>query len=129
MDPSAVAVIIGALAAGWCVQIYLAMKQAKAFQASVRTLRTVGRTAVGRGGSRYRGVAFCALAEDRGGRVARASVLRGVTVFSRPRPAPELVGRSLAELTEKDSNSSLDLAIADAARHLLNAATAKDKGG
>jgi|GEM_PF-6202098 len=129
MDASAVAVIIGALAAGWCVQIYLAMKQARAFQASVRILSTEGRTAVGRGGSRYRGVAFCALAEDGGGRVVSASVLRGVSVFSRPRAAPEIVGRSLAELTETDSKSSLDLAIADAARHLLKAVAAKSKGG
>lgn len=113
-------VIIAGVAIGWVCQLYLAMKQARSFDFRVRALTRAGRAAVARGGSRYRGMSYCALAVDEENRVLDAAVLRGVTVFARPADAPHLVGRHLEELlVHGKRSSSLDQAVAEAAEMLL----------
>ncbi len=110
--------VIVALAVGWVIQMSLAYRQANVFQRQVRSLRARGPTATGRSGSRLRGIVYCTIAVDDDGRVAGAELLRGYTVFARPRTFPELVGCPLGDLVARDS-SITDRATADAARTLL----------
>lgn len=88
--------IFAALAGGWMVQLWLAMRQSQSFLQAQKALRPLGAVAVGRGGRRYRGgVAFVTLATD-GQRVTGATGLRGFTTFARPVELPSLVGLRLA---------------------------------
>ncbi|MDQ3751967.1 MAG: transcriptional regulator GutM [Actinomycetota bacterium] len=112
-------VIIVGLVIGWAIQMALAYRQAAVYQSHVGTLRRLGPSATGRSGSRVKGIAYCTLARDHAGRVAGAETLRGLTVFARPRPRPDLVGRPLEELVCTDSASSVECAISDAATALL----------
>jgi glucitol operon activator protein len=112
-------VIIVGLVIGWAIQMALAYRQAAVYENHVRSLRRLGPSATGRSGSRIKGVAYCTLAADHAGRVAGAETLRGLTVFARPRPRPDLVGRPLEELVSTGSASPVECAISDAATTLL----------
>jgi DNA-binding transcriptional regulator of glucitol operon len=91
MEP--VLLILGAVVAGWMVQLWLTYKQSMAFNDEVRAMRPYGTVSVGVGGTRYRGGrAFVAIAVDDGGVVRQAITLRGWTTFARARPLPALVG-------------------------------------
>jgi glucitol operon activator protein len=127
VDTRAVVFIIIALAIGWVLQLLLAYRQARSFNRRVRALRSVGETAVGRAGSRSRGVVFAAIAADPAGVVRAAEVLKGVTVFARPRPLPQIVGKEVRALAETGSKKTTDRALARAAMHLL--ADDDDEGG
>ena len=120
MNPVTVLVIFAGLFLAWVIQIVLSLRQAGAFNASVRLLRTKGLTAVGRGGSRYRGVVYVVLAVGPDGLVVAAEVLRGFSVFARPHPAGGFVGRSAADLADIDPKSSLDQAVSHAAVSILD---------
>jgi glucitol operon activator protein len=129
VTPLGLVVVIIGLAVAWAIQIYFTARQAKSFQSRVNALRKSGRTAVGRGGSRYRGTVYCALASGDRSTVSAAAVLRGMTVFARPRDVPELVGRPLTELADTKPTSSKDEAVAHAARILLGRKDDSGKGG
>ena len=126
VDTRAVLVIIVALGVGWALQLALAYRQAQSFNRRVRALTKLGRTAVGRAGSRVRGVVFAAIAADGAGNGRGAEILKGITVFAKPRPFPQLIGRDVDSLAHTESRKTTDLAIADAASHLLSA---QDEGG
>ncbi|MDQ3766225.1 MAG: transcriptional regulator GutM [Actinomycetota bacterium] len=113
-----VVIIIG-LVIGWAIQMALAFRQATIYQNRVRRLRRLGPSATGRSGSRIKGIAYCSIAADYAGRVAGAEVLRGLTVFARPRPLPELVGRPLEELVCTGPASTIERAVSDAATTLM----------
>lgn len=119
MDPSVLLVVMVGLGTSWAVQMILAERQARAFRARVRAMGDKGTTAVGRSQKGHRGVAYCALATDDRGRVVDAAILKGLTVFARPRPFPEAVGRQVEDLTEPTSKNKLHLAAAEAARTLI----------
>jgi glucitol operon activator protein len=112
-------IIIIGLAIGWVLQLLLAYRQAKRFNVRVRALRSLGTTAVGRAGTRTRGYVFAAIAADRRGTVMGAEVLKGVTVFAKPRPLPQIIGSDVRALAETESKKTTDRALADAAYHLL----------
>lgn len=115
------AVLVVAMAALWALQMYLAYRQARAFMAQVRQLRTRGRTAVGVSShSRMRRRTYVALAADADDRVVDAIELSGLTVFARPRPAVALRGRRLTDL-QTDDRARLARAAAMAAASLLSA--------
>lgn len=113
-----VVVIVG-LVIGWTIQMALAYRQATVYQSQVRRLRRLGPSATGRSGSRIKGIVYCTLAADHAGQVAGAEILRGLTVFARPRPRPELVGRPLEELVCTGSASAIECAVSDAATALI----------
>jgi glucitol operon activator protein len=119
VETRAVVLIIIALGVGWAVQLALAYRQAKRFNRRVRALTKLGPTAVGRAGSRSRGVVFAAIAADPAGTVRGAEMLKGITVFAKPRPLPQLIGSDVHSLAQTGSRKTTDLAIADAASHLL----------
>lgn len=119
MTPGAGVVVVIGLVFCWAIQMALAYRQANVYQSQVRKLRRLGPSATGRSGTRLRGVAYCTLAVDDSGRVAGAEILRGLTVFARPRPRPDLVGRSLEELVCSDTATTVERAISDAATTLI----------
>ena len=119
MTPGAGVVVIVALVFGWAVQMALAYRQATIYRTRIRKLSRLGISATGRSGSRLKGVVYCTLAADHHGHVAGAEVLRGLTVFARPRPHPELVGRPLQELVCDGPASTVDRAVSEAATTLI----------
>lgn len=83
--------LLGAVVAGWMVQLYFTYRQSMAFNRSVADLRKDGTVSVGTGGRRYRGGrAFVAIAVDDRGIVRNAITLQGFTTFARSRPLPAL---------------------------------------
>ncbi len=111
--------MIAGLVVGWAIQMALAYRQAAVYQSHVSRLRRLGPSATGRSGSRIKGIAYCTLVADGGGQVAGAEILRGLTVFARPRPRPELVGRPLQELVCTGPASTVERAVSDAAATLI----------
>jgi len=83
--------LLGAVVAGWMVQLYLAYLQSMSFNRAVTELRKDGTVSVGSGGRRYRGGrAFVAIAVDENGVVRNAITLSGLTTFARSRALPAL---------------------------------------
>lgn len=111
-------VLIIGLGIGWGIQLYLTHLQSRRFTEAVRSLRKEGRAAVGKGGTVYRGMAYCVLAADDADTVVAAQVLRGATVFARPKPAPKLIGRALQDLIQ-NHDSAVEQAAAQAASALI----------
>lgn len=87
--------LLGLLGVGWVLQLILAVHQMRRFYKRFGELRRLGRTAMGIGGSTYRGRAYALIASDSRGRVVAAEVMRGFTVFARPRPLTAVTGWSL----------------------------------
>lgn len=86
-------VIIGALVAGWLVQIFFTYRQSMAFNDDVRRLRASGTVSVGVGGNRYKGRrSFVAIAVDDAGVVRDAITLGGLTTFARAKALPGVLG-------------------------------------
>ena len=103
------------------LQIYLSYLQAQAFNAEVRRLRGVGRTAVGVSSThRLRRRTYVAIAE-RERRVDDAVQISGLTVFARPRAGGGLHGRRLDDLVGDDRNNRARAASMAAARLLAPA--------
>lgn len=101
--------IIGAIAAGIALQMYMTYKQTTAFSSAVRSLRQHGTVAVGGGGKRYRGgKAFVAIAADDRGRVTKAVSLTGWTTFARPVDLPNARGLRLSELRRDEPIPAID---------------------
>ena len=92
-------IIIGALVAGWLVQIYFTYRQSMAFNDDVRRLRGSGTVSVGVGGNRYKGRrSFVAIAVDDTGVVRDAIALGGLTTFARAKSLPGLLGVKVSVL-------------------------------
>jgi glucitol operon activator protein len=112
-----------ALALGF--QLYLTAQQSKHFMAEVRRLRQNGTVAIGLGGRKWLGrKAYVALSVDPSRRVIEAVVLRGITQFARPKPAPHLVGWTTKRLAGKASvpgADKIERAAARQAAETLNA--------
>ena len=112
--------LLGAVAAGWLLQLVLAHRQAEAFRRSAAQLRPLGTVSVGVAGRRYRGGrAYVALAVDRRGRVRGATVLRGLTTFARPRPLPGAVGLRADRLAGPAELPGLDRLAREACRQAV----------
>jgi DNA-binding transcriptional regulator of glucitol operon len=91
--------LLGAVVAGWLVQLWLTYRQSMSFNDDVRRLRPSGTVSVGSGGRRYRGGrAFVALAFDERGVVADAIQLKGFTTFARSRRFTEVLGLKASQL-------------------------------
>jgi len=91
--------LLGAVVAGWMVQLVLTYRQSMAFNADVRAMRPSGTVSVGAAGKRYRGGrAFVAIAVDDQGVVRDAITLSGWTTFARARRLPALVGQRATRL-------------------------------
>ena len=93
------ALLLGAVVAGWMVQLYLSYRQSQDFMTQVRGLRDRGKVSIGLGGRRYLGGrAYIAIAVDDHGKVADALTLSGFTTFARGRKVPSLLGVKVNQL-------------------------------
>lgn len=114
---TAALVLLGAVVAGWMLQLYVSYRQATAFNADVRALRSQGTVTVGAGGRRYRGGrAFVALAVDERGVVADALCLSGMTTFARGKALPGVLGVKASRLRGDADLPGLTTAQREAAR-------------
>ena len=87
----------------WLLQLALAYRQARLFYKHVNALRKLGRCATSVSGGRYRGRTYVILvAHPQTQIIIKAEQLRGLTVFARLKPVPQLEGRSLDELLAPD---------------------------
>lgn len=120
--------LLGAVVAGWMVQLYFSYRQSMAFNRSVTRLRTDGTVSVGAGGRRYRGGrAFVAIAVDDHGVVRNAITLQGFTTFARSRPLPALFDVKVSQVRGDRDVPGLTAQQRDAARQaatLLKTSTA-----
>jgi DNA-binding transcriptional regulator of glucitol operon len=112
------ALVLG-FAVVWALQMWLAGRQAQRFMRSVGDLRRAhGDTAIGRGGSRWRGHVFVALAADEQDRVTGALLFKGMTAFASPSPWDVPVGADLVTVAQWEG-APQRAAAAQAARFLL----------
>jgi DNA-binding transcriptional regulator of glucitol operon len=110
-------VLLGAVVAGWTVQLYFTYRQSMAFTADVRALRPKGTVSVGAGGRRYRGGrAFVAIAVDERGVVVDALCLSGFTTFARGKALPAVLGMKASKLRGDADVPDLSKAQREAAR-------------
>ncbi len=92
------------LALVWLLQMALAYRQARLFYRHVNNLKKLGRCATGLSGGYYRRRTYVALVAHPMTRIViKAEQLRGITVFARLRPLPQLEGRLLDELLSPTS--------------------------
>lgn len=109
--------LLGAVVAGWMVQLYFSYRQSMAFNRSVTRLRADGTVSVGAGGRRYRGGrAFVAIAVDERGIVRNAITLQGFTTFARSRPLPALFDVKVSQVRGDRDVPGLTAQQRDAAR-------------
>jgi hypothetical protein len=80
--------------------------------------------AIGSSGNRLRGRAYVAMAVGPDGTVTAAQSLRGMTVFARPRPVPELAGRKVADLAAALSVGGANADLPELRTRVREAATA-----
>lgn len=116
-------VLLGAVVAGWIVQMLLTYRQTATFNRAVRDLNRQGTVAVGTGGTRYRGGrVFVAIAGDDQDHVVRAVALSGWTTFARPQTLPAVSGLALSRLRRESAIDGIPppqrLALREAARTL-----------
>jgi DNA-binding transcriptional regulator of glucitol operon len=120
-------ILLGAVVAGWMLQLWLTMRQSRAYLRAVAQLRRSGTVATGKGGRRYRGgVAFVSLATD-GKRVTGAVSLKGFTTFARPAPLPALTGMRLGAVAGDRPIPGLTDSERDAAREAVRMLRAADR--
>jgi glucitol operon activator protein len=86
------------LGAAWILQLALSFEQMRRFRARLVELRRLGRAAVGVGGSKYRGRAYAVVVANGEGRVVRAEIMSGFSVFARLKEVPEVRGWEVSTL-------------------------------
>jgi len=117
-------VLVGILIFFFVVQGLGATWQARRVLGTMKGLFGHGTLAVGLAGSVYKGKVYGFLVSDDQGCIVRAHLLKGWTVFARPRPVEALIGIGLSDLLaespEIEGLSSKALqAFAMAARSLM----------
>lgn len=102
----------------WLLQIAFGWWQLQRFNRAFDGLCQLGAVGVGRSGGRFRPRVVLALAFDADRRVYGSLLLRGLTVFARPRPLPRLHGLHQRDLRpdvifpeDRACQSALSLAI------------------
>lgn len=90
---------LAVLGVAWVVQLALSFEQMRRFRARLAVLRSLGRAAVGVGGGKYRGRAYAVVVADDEGRVMRAEIMSGFTVFARLKEVSEVRGYKLSTLS------------------------------
>lgn len=104
----------GLFAALWILQMILNWKQAKRFMAAVAELRDAGDVVTGRHKRRGRRTyAAIAIKDDH---VTGSRILKGISVFARPKPSPGLIGLSVDDLVA-GTVDGVDPRVAAAAAH------------
>jgi glucitol operon activator protein len=82
----------------WIGQIIMGWWQIKRFNQAIDLLARQGQVGIGRSQGRFSARVVLALAFDAQQHVCDAFIMRGYTVFARPRPLTELIGLHLDQL-------------------------------
>ncbi|WP_409421534.1 transcriptional regulator GutM [Pseudaeromonas sp. ZJS20] len=89
MDAPTTLIVIALVA--WAMQICLGLLQLKAFNRMLQQMSLKGIVKIGKTSSRWRPRTLVVLAHDANGVIVDARTMRGLTVFTRPKPLSELV--------------------------------------
>ena len=107
------------------IQYALTYWQMKRFVRRFSAIRQAGKTAVGMSGGRYQGRAYGVLTVGADQRVLHAEQFAGLTVFSRLRQVPEMVGMTLEDVLDESRelpvSNKLQQAFRKAATDLVEA--------
>ncbi|EKO3605556.1 transcriptional regulator GutM [Vibrio metschnikovii] len=76
----------------WSGQIALGFLQIRAFNRMLQSLAKQGQVKIGKTRSRWKPRTIVVLVEDEYKRIIDAKVMRGVTIFARPKSLPDLIG-------------------------------------
>lgn len=118
------ALLLGIVMSGWQSRLYGAGLTALAKAHAGKQLRLVS----GRSKGRLRGAVVALIVDPTGDAVVDARVMAGSTVFSRFKPAPELVG-PIAEVDQRARDSRVREAVAQALSMVKPVATAQASSG
>lgn len=115
---TATSLLISIAVVAWVAQIALGWWQINRFNRALDDLCQLGRVGIGRSGGFLKPRVVLALAFDVEQRISGAFMMRGLTVFARPRPINHLCGLHLEEIVpdvifpqDTASQTALTLAI------------------
>ena len=121
--------IFGLLVVMWILQFGLTYIQMQKFYGRLKIIRKDGLTAVGMGGSQYKGRAYGILTVDKNNTVIHAEKMSGWSNFAGLRPVPALIGMTIEEILSEQAelpvSSKLQVAFRNAANDLLQAGKEK----
>ncbi|MGI0117523.1 transcriptional regulator GutM [Zooshikella sp. RANM57] len=89
MDPTYILIVL-ALSA-WLMQIFLGFFQVRAFNRLVQSMNEKGNLKIGRTASRWRPRTIILLVQNEHDVIIDAAIMKGFTVFARPRPFHYLI--------------------------------------
>ena len=120
-----IGVIFVLLVIMWGLQFAMTYVQMRKYTKRLKIIRQDGLTAVGMGGSRYKGRAYGILTIDDDNKIIHAEKMAGWTNFAGLRPVPDLVGMNIEEIVADDAelpvSKKLTVAFQNAANDLLQA--------
>ncbi|MEE9707833.1 transcriptional regulator GutM [Aeromonas veronii] len=93
MDATTTLIVIAVIA--WASQIVTGFIQVRAFNRMLKEISTKGVVKIGKTSSRWKPKTLVIIAHDQNGMVVDARVMKGVTVFTRPKPFSDLIHRRL----------------------------------
>jgi len=115
--------IIIALAAGLALQLYLTGWQTRRFYSRLKVIRREGLTSIGLEGGIWSGRRYAVLVVDENLKILHAEKMSGMTIFSKLKPVPELVGLNTKDILDEERDFSVNKkimkAFRNAARELL----------
>lgn len=95
-------IVIIALAAGLALQLLLTGWQTKRFYSRLKEIRSDGLTSIGLDGGIWSGRRYAVLVVDEGLKILHAEKMSGITIFSKLKPVPELVGLNARDLLDEN---------------------------
>lgn len=120
-------VIFALLVVMWILQFVMTYVQMRRYTKRLKVIRQAGLTAVGMGGSKYKGRAYGVLTIDDDNQVIHAERMSGWSNFAGLRPVPDIVGMKIEDIIENQSElpvpNKLKVAFSNAASDLLKART------
>lgn len=109
--------VIIALAIGLALQLYFTGWQTKRFYSRLKVIRQDGLTSIGLEGGIWSGRRYAVLVVDKDLKILHAEKLSGMTIFSRLRSVPELVGLNARDLLDEARDFSVSKRIMKAFRN------------
>lgn len=113
------------LAIMWVLQFIMTYVQMQKYTKRLKVIRQAGLTAVGMGGTKYRGRAYGVLTIDNDNRVIHAERMSGWSNFAGLRAVPELIGMKIEEIADEEAElpvpKKLRVAFRNAANDLIKA--------
>ncbi|WP_445400584.1 transcriptional regulator GutM [Zobellella sp. An-6] len=93
MSQTSLLIVIALIA--WGLQILMGFLQVRAFNRMLQDIATKGKVKIGRTASRWRPRTIIVLAHDENGVIVDARVMKGISIFSRPKQISTLLNMQL----------------------------------